>query len=176
MNHRLRILWLGRGTVKVSPVVRRSEYPVLSKNTQNVKNVQIEAQQTNRDIYLSEHYTDSRHGSVPYQTEPGAGSLSLGLHWDKLLLYVKEFWTFVAEGTGLLAAVLVLPATFAVGLQTHDGALAFVHLSGLPAGPVGFVEWFVIQPVPVSGQGAATRADPDPILAPASKVAADMSL
>lgn len=77
---------------------------------------------------------------------------------------------------GVLAAVLVLPATFAVGLQSHDAALAFVHLSRLPTGPVGFVEWFGVQPVPVSGQGAATRADPDLILLLFSKVAADMFL
>lgn len=72
----------------------------------------------------------------------------------------EEDGIFVADGMGFLAAVLVAPDKPGAAFQTHDSTLAIILRAGLALSPVGFIDLFLVQPVPLPGLWAPTHAKP----------------
>lgn len=76
------------------------------------------------------------------------------------VLYGEELRLRVADVMSTHAAIVVAPLHARAVSQTHDGALAFLHPTGLTATPVGAVDAVPVHPEPLPVQRAAPHADP----------------
>lgn len=76
------------------------------------------------------------------------------------VLYGEELRLLVADIMSNHAAVVVAPLKARAVSQTHDGALAFLHPTGLAVTPGGAVDAVPVHPEPLPVQRAAPHADP----------------